>query len=384
MTKSRGFRVRLFVLGLLGLTLLLIWVAVFHKKPEQPKSSPPTPVRVAQVSARDVPLYLTSLGTAAAWRSVLINPLVGGRLIYVAKEGQYVRPGDRLAAIDCGSYDAALLQSKGTLAKDSALLAGAQRNLHRYAVLNSQDSISRQQFEDQMAVVKQDQGVVMADQGVVAAAQFNVNSCTMTSPVVGRVGVRLVDAGNVVTTGLATGIVSVNQVEPIAVTFSVPQAGFLQLAQASDNFRRPLETEAYDQSSGAFLGAGALEVADNHVDQNTGTVALKARFTNAGQQLWPGEFVNVRMTVAKLAHVLTIPVAAVNEGPNGPYAFVVTPNFTVRQQPIQVAARQAGLAVISTGLDLGERVVIDGQMSLRPGGKVAVAPARAAAGGVGR
>jgi membrane fusion protein, multidrug efflux system len=310
---------------------------------------------------------------------VLINPQVGGKLTYVAAEGDYVKPGDVLAEIDCTPYKAALLQAQGALQRDSALLAGAEMDRDRYAALVKQDSIARQQYDDQAALAKQDAGTVTVDRGQVGSAQFNVTSCKMTSPVFGRVGVRLVDPGNIVTTGLATGIVSVNQVEPIAVTFTIPQGDFQRLAAASSGFTRPLPTQALSQETGADLGTGELVVADNHVDPATGTVELKARFANVSRQLWPGEFVNVRLTLENLQNVLTIPTAAVNQGPNGAYAFLVGPGQKVIQRPITVSTTESGVAVISSGLQPGDVVVTDGQMSLKAGAKVSYGAKKGAA-----
>lgn len=368
MSAPRRFRWGLIPLALI-LVGLVVWLMNAHHKPAKAKT-PSTAVTVARAGLTNMPLYVSALGAAQAWKGVLINPLVGGRLTYVAAEGDYVKPGDVLAEIDCTPYKAALLQAQGMLQRDTALLAGAEMDRDRYATLVKQDSIARQTYDDQTAVAKQDAGTVTLDRGQVAAAAFNVSSCKMVSPVFGRVGVRLVDPGNIVNTTLTTGIVSVNQVEPIAVTFTIPQGDFQRLSQASSGFTRPLPTQALSQETGADLGSGELVVADNHVDPATGTVQLKARFANVTRQLWPGEFVNVRLTLENLDNVLTIPTEAVNQGPNGPYAFVVGPGQKVIQQPITLGPTESGLAVITAGLKAGDVVVTDGQMSLKPGSKV--------------
>ena len=368
MTPPRRFRWGFIPLALI-LAALVIWLMNANHKPAKAKT-PSVAVTVARAGLADMPVYVSALGAAQAWKGVLINPLVGGRLTYVANEGDYVKPGDVLAEIDCTPYQAALLQAQGALQRDTALLAGAEMDRDRYAALVKQDSIARQQYDDQAALAKQDAGTVTLDRGQVGAAAFNVSSCKMVSPVFGRVGVRLVDPGNIVNTTLTTGIVSVNQIEPIAVTFTIPEGEFQRLSQASSGFTRPLPTEALSQETGADLGAGELVVADNHVDQQTGTVQMKARFANVTRQLWPGEFVNVRLTLENLQNVLTIPAAAVNQGPNGAYAFVVGAGQKVIQQPITVSLSQNGLAVITAGLKVGDVVVTDGQMSLKPGAKV--------------
>jgi multidrug efflux system membrane fusion protein len=218
--------------------------------------------------------------------------------------------------------------------------------------------------------VRQDEGTVQNDAGAVAAAKVNVGWCRIKAPVSGRIGVRLVDPGNIVTTSLTTGIISVNQIQPIAVTFTVPQGDFQRLASVSGGFTRPLTTEAISQETGATLGTGELIVADNHVDPSTGTVELKARFANDGRQLWPGQFVNVRLTLQTLSHAITVPSSAVNQGPKGAFVYVVGADSKAMVQPVVVATTEGDVAVIQSGVKPGQTVVTDGQMSLRPGAMV--------------
>jgi multidrug efflux system membrane fusion protein len=380
MAARRRFRWGFALLGVL-LIALIVWAVFGHKKPEKPPP-PKVPVSVAQVSVQDVPLSVDALGAAQAWQAVLINPQVNGKLIYVTPEGTDVKAGDVLARIDASAYQAALTQAQGALHRDQALLQGAKVDLARYQTLNAQDSISRQQYEDQAALVKQDEGVVQVDQGAVAAAQVNVNYCVLRAPVSGRVGVRLIDPGNIVSTGTTTGIVSVNQITPIAVTFTVPQGDFQRLSQVSNAFTKPLATKALSQETGADLGSGQLSVADNHVDQSTGTVAMKARFENAAKQLWPGQFVNVKLTLQTLSNAVTIPSAAVNQGPKGAYAYVVGADSKAAMRPITVAVTEGDIAVISAGLAKGETVVTDGQMQIKPGSQVVAGhPGAATVGG---
>jgi multidrug efflux system membrane fusion protein len=234
--------------------------------------------------------------------------------------------------------------------------------------------------DDQAALVKQDEGLVQLDRGQVAAAQINVRYCRIVSPIDGRVGVRLVDPGNVVSTALTTGIVSVNQITPIAVTFTVPQGDFEHLAQVSDGFRTPLATEALSQDTGDSLGEGVLSIADNHVDPSTATVELKARFANDPRTLWPGQFVNVRLTLQTLTGVVTIPAAAVNQGPNGAYVYLVGPGNKAVMRPVSVVTTQDNLAVIQSGVNAGDLVVTDGQMTLRQGSPVTFRPPSAGRG----
>ena len=381
MASPRRFRWGFAALGvvLVALIALIAWAILGAKKPAKAAGPPAVAVAVAvaRVTAQDVPVSVTALGSAQAWQGVVINAQVNGKLLYVAREGVDVKTGDLLAQIDSASYRAVLQQAQGALKRDQALLAAARVDLARYQALNAQDSIARQQVDTQAALVKQDEGVVLADQGTVAVAQVNVNYCRITSPISGRVGVRLIDPGNVVapSTSAATGIISVNQISPIAVTFTVPQGDFQRLSDASNGFSRPMGTAALSQDTQALLDTGELSIADNHVDPATGTVAMKARFENPSRHLWPGQFVNVRLTLQTLPQAMTIPSAAVNQGPRGAYVYVVGADKKVAMRPISVLTTQDSTAVIKSGLKLGETVVTDGQMSLKAGSKVMIHPA---------
>lgn len=393
----RRFRWGLIVLGVVAIALVL-WV-IFHKPPAKPTKQPTIAVTTARATIADVPISITALGAAQAWRSDTIVAQVTGILQSVAfSEGTNVKAGQVLAQIDPATYRAALVQAQGALARDKALLAEARVDLARYKTLADQDSIARQTYDTQAALVKQDEGVVLADQGAVDAAQVNLDRCRIRSPISGRAGVRLIDPGNLVSASSATnsasstssgsstgssatsgavsstGIVIINQIEPIAVTFTVPQGDFQRLTDLSNGFRKPLVTEALSQETGASLGQGELSIADNRVDPSTGTVELKARFANPGDHLWPGQFVNVRLTLQTLTGVVTIPAAAVNQGPNGPYAYVVGPGAKAKVQPLVVLATQGDTAIIKSGLAAGDTVVTDGQLTLKAGSLVKARP----------
>jgi multidrug efflux system membrane fusion protein len=365
MQPPRRFRWGFLALGVL-LVALILWLTFGHQKPK-PKGPPPVPVTVAKVTLQDVPTTVTALGAAQAWQGVLINPQVSGRLTYVATEGEDVKKGQLLVEIDCAPYQAALQQAQGALRRDQAVLEGAKRDLVRFQTLVSQNSIARQTAEDQAATVKQDEGTVANDQGAVSAAQVNVKWCRIPSPVAGRVGVRLVDPGNIVTTGLTTGIISVNQIEPMAVTFTIDQGDFQRLVSVSNGFRTPLAVEALSQETGADLGAGELSIADNHVDQSTGTVEMKARFPNQSKQLWPGQFVNVTLTLQTLHQATSVPSQAVNQGQKGAYVYKVGPDNKALVQPVNVIATEGAISVVQGGLKAGDLVVTDGQLTLREG-----------------
>jgi multidrug efflux system membrane fusion protein len=373
--QHRRFRWGFAVLGVV-LVGLVAWV-IFHPKTPPPQKPPPVPVTVAKVVVQDMPISISGLGAAQAWKSVLINTQVNGMLTYVAPEGTDVPAGALLAQIQVAPYQAVLTQAQGALRRDQALLAGARVDLARFQRLAAQDSIAKQQVDDQTALVKQDEGAVLLDQGTVAAAQVNVNNCTIRSPVAGRVGVRLIDPGNIVTTAITTGIVSVNQLQPIAVTFSVPQGDFQRLSNVSNAFSRAMPAEALSQDTGASLGMGELNIADNHVDPTTGTVELKAQFPNGSKALWPGQFINVHLVLQTLPHAITIPSAAVNQGPKGAYVYVVGAGNKVIMRPVAVETTQDTTAIIQSGVQAGETVVTDGQMSLKPGLTVSIRAAGA-------
>jgi multidrug efflux system membrane fusion protein len=384
-TRHRRLGWVLVALGAVAVALFA-WV-VFHQKPAEKPKPQPVSVSAATVSVQDVPVSITALGAAQAWTSDTILAQVSGILLSVDfVEGTNVKAGQLLAQVDPAPYQAALTQAQGALERDQALLAEARLDLERYDTLAKENSIAKQTYQDQVYVVKQDEGIVLLDQGVVATAQVNLNWCRITSPIDGRAGVRTVDPGNYVTTSAATsttsgtsgattspiGIVIIKQIEPIAVTFSVPQGDYQRLSEVSDGFRKPLATQALSQDTGASLGTGELSIADNQVDPATGTVKMKARFDNAGDLLLPGQFVNVQLTLQTLAQATTIPTAAVNQGPNGSFAYVVGADQKVSMRPIKVGQTEGATAVITTGLKPGETVVTDGQMSLTAGSVVKV------------
>jgi len=364
---------------------MILWLVYGNKKPARTNAAQTVAVTTTKAAVRDFPVVVTALGAAQAWQGVTIRAQVNGRLLSVpVKEGAHVKKGQLLAEIDPAPYRATLMQAQGAERRDQAALEQARIDLQRYQTLLTQNSIAKQQVDTQAALVKQLEGTVMLDKGQVAAAQVNVDYTRIVSPVDGRVGVRLVDAGNLVSTTDTGGIIIVNEVTPIAVTFTVPQGDFQRLANLSGGFSKPLVTQALSQETGAQLGTGELIVADNRVDPNTGTVQMKAKFPNGDSKLWPGQFVNVRMTVQTLEHAVTVPATAVNQGPNGPFVFVVEgASDTARMQPVKVTTTQDFTAVIQEGIKPGDTVVTDGQLSLRPGSKVRMRSAGGAGGAGG-
>ena len=386
MKPPSRIRIVFIVLGVVVVAVAL-WLILGPKKQAKAERNNVVPVTTAQAGYQDVPVAISAIGAVQAWQSDLIRTQVNGKLLRVpVSEGSFVKAGQLLAEIDPAPYNAVLMQAQGALKRDTAQLENARLDLQRYQTLAKTNSISQQQVDTQAALVKQDEGLVQMDQGQVAAAQVNVNYCRILSPVAGRVGVRLTDAGNLVSITDTTGILVVNQLSPIAVTFTVPEGDFQRLSTLSDGFRKPLHTQAFSQETNTLLDTGELTVADNRVDPNTGTVQLKARFVNTTQKLWPGQFINVRLTLQTLQHALTIPAAAVNEGPNGSFAYVVGPNRKAQVRPVTVQVTQDNVAVIEKGVKEGDVVVTDGQVSLSPGATVAIrngGPGPMAGGGEG-
>jgi membrane fusion protein, multidrug efflux system len=352
---------------------LCSWLAVGRRDPPRVAPVHAVAVSASKVAVSDVSIAIQAIGAAQAWQGVVIRTQVNGRLKQVAvREGSDVKAGDLIAEIDPAPYLALLTQAQGALRRDQAQLELARLDLTRDVKLATQDSIAAEQVDAQRAQVEELEGTVLLDKGAVDAARVNLDYCRITSPITGRVGVRLVDAGNLVATTDTGGIITINQLEPIAVTFSVPQEQFRRLSQASQAFQRPLITLAFSQDTGAPLGSGELTVADNHVDSSTGTVEMKARFPNTNGKLWPGQFVNVRVALSVWHDAITIPDAAVNRGPQSTFAYVIGADHKVSVSPITVALIQDSTAVIESGLQPGQTVVTDGQMSLKPGSSVIV------------
>ena len=358
--------------GVCAAALTLFGWVLFHKKPSTQAQLPATAIAVAKVQMRDVLISINALGQAQGWQAVTVRPQVSGKLLRVpVREGSEVAEGALVAEIDPAPFRAALMQSQGALARDQAQLKLAKLKLTLYRQLATQDSIASLDVETQAALVSQLDGDVMLDQGALAAAQVNLDYTRILAPVAGRIGVRLVDAGNLVSTTETGGIVTINQISPIAVTFTLPQGEFQRLSQFSNGFEKPLVTQAFSQESGELLDTGELVVIDNRVDPATATVQLKARFANTHRRLWPGQLLNVKLTLQTVHDALVVPSIAVNQGPNGPFAYVVENNLAMLR-PLEFDVQQDDITVVKSGVKSGDTVVIEGQGSLRPGAKVAV------------
>ncbi|HXB53346.1 MAG TPA: efflux RND transporter periplasmic adaptor subunit [Vicinamibacteria bacterium] len=337
---------------------------------EAAPSSPRIPVMAELAEYTDVPVYLSGLGTVQAFNSVLIRSRVDGQILKMDfAEGQEVRAGDTIAEIDPRSYAAALAQAKATKVKDQAMLDNAQLDLKRYRGLVAQDSIPRQQLDTQGALAQQLQGTVDADQAQIDMAQVQLSYCSIRSPIDGRVGARLVDAGNIVHANDTTGIVSINQVRPIWVSFALPAAS---LAEVRARQRQGDVEVIAEGADGHELATGKLSVIDNQINATTATITYKATFQNADEGLWPGQFVNIRLLLQVRRHALTVPVTAVVRGPEGAYAFVVGADGVAEKRPIKLGFSNRTIAIIDSGLAAGDRVVTDGQYRIEAGSHVEV------------
>ena len=329
------------------------------------------PVIAAAARFANVPVYLDGVGTTRALNTVTVRPQVDGKLVSVLyREGQDVRRGDVLARIDPTTYQAQYDQVVAKKAQDEATLANAKIDLERYTNLSTTNSIARQQLDTQKATVAQLEAQVKLDQAVIDNARAILDYTTITAPLDGRTGIRLVDEGNIVRASDATGIVVITQIRPTSIFFTLPQQ---QLADVNKAFAKgALTVEALSSDNKTVIDRGTLRVVDNQIDQATGTVKLRAEFPNAEVQLWPGQFVNVRLLIDTLRQVVVVPTAAVQRGPNGIFVYVVQPDNAVAVRPVTVSQQDETQAVIIRGLQANERVVTTGFARLTAGTKVTV------------
>ncbi|HEY7301793.1 MAG TPA: efflux RND transporter periplasmic adaptor subunit [Xanthobacteraceae bacterium] len=328
------------------------------------------PVLALDARNADVPVYLDGVGTAKALNTVLVRPQVDGKLISMSfTEGQDVAKGFVLAKIDPTTYQAQYDQAVGKKAQDEAQLGNAQLDLERYARLAQTNAVNKQQLDTQRAMVAQLQAQVKIDQASIENAEAVLSYTDIVAPLAGRTGIRMVDAGNIVHASDATGIVVITQIHPISVFFSLPQQNLPELTTALTGGTLPIEALGAD---GNPIDSGKVLVLDNQVDQATGTVKLKAEFPNEHLQLWPGQFINVRVLIDTLRQVVVVPTAAVQRGPTGPYVYFVKDDSTVAVRPISVAQQDDRQAVIASGLDPGEIVVTSGFARLSEGTTVSV------------
>lgn len=341
------------------------------------------PVGVALAAKGEVPVVIRALGTVTPLHTVNVKTQITGQLIDVYfKEGQMVKQGDLLALVDPRPYDVALQQAIGQQQRDEALLKNAQTDLERYRKLVQQDSIARQQYDTQVALVRQYEAALVIDQALVDAAKLNVAYTRITSPLTGKIGLRMVDKGNYVTMGDATSICVIIQVQPISVLFTIPEDS---LPQVRDRLKKnaDLEVRVLDRAQKTELAVGRLDTTDNVIDTTTGTVKLRAVFPNTDEALFPNQFVNVRLLVDTVKDAVVVPVAAVQRGQPGTFVYLVKADDTVEIRVVALGASDGEKVAILKGLQAGDQVVIDGVDRLRDGAKIrkpAGTPPRASAG----
>ena len=327
------------------------------------------PVTVAIAEPRDVPVLLRGLGNVQAYRTVAVKSRVDGQIVKISfEEGQDVKAGDPLFQIDPRPFQAMLDQAGASLKKDEAQLEGAQLDLERYAKLIPSGFQSKQSYDQQKAQVDMLKASIDSDKAQIDNARLNLSFADIRAPIAGRTGQRLVDLGNLIQAGQSTTLVTINQIKPIFVNFAVPQ-------YANHNLRKnqakvPLTVIVYSADDTYKLAEGELTLVDNQIDPQTGTLRLKATFSNTDEKLWPGEFVNVRLQVAVRKDATTVPQRAVMQGPSGAYAYVIGPRNTAERRTIEVEATQDGLSVIGKGIAVGDKVVVDGQYRLANGSPV--------------
>ena len=371
------------------LALIIIGAGYFRTRQDESQAPAPVPVTEAIATRADVPVIVNAIGNVQAIDLVSVQPRATGIITKVEfTPGQDVKQGQELFLIDPRPYQAALDQAQAQLAHDEGVLAEAQMDLTRFQILAKENSIAQQQAQDQDYVVQQDKGTVQLDQANVDTAKLNLEYAHVTAPISGRAGTLLINLGNLVgpvnqasasatsTANAGTGsqatnsvLVTITQMQPIYVTFTVPQTDLDQIKQ--NQAKAPLEVHAYSQA-GKLLEKGQLTVIDNQVNTTTGTVTLQATFANTDETLWPGEFVRVHLHVSMLNNVVTVPTQAIMAGPDGSYVYVIGPDQKVKRVGVQVTRRQNAVAVISNGLSGGEKIVTDGQYTLDDGTEVAV------------
>jgi len=386
LAKARSSTRRTFAIAFILIALAAAIYYVFSASAPQQRrggrfapGEGPVPVLVATAARADVPVYLDAVGTIKALNTVTVRPQVDGKLLSVNfKEGDDIKKGDLLAKIDPVIYQAQLNQAIAKKAQDEAQLANSKIDLDRYERLAATAAINKQQADTQRALVAQNTALVQADQAAIDNAQAMLGYTTITAPIDGRTGIRMVDEGNYVRSAdTNSSIVIITQLQPISVLFNLPQQDLSQVNTAFN--KSPLNVEAQRSDNDAVIDRGVLRVVDNQVDQTTGTVKLKAEFPNANLQLWPGQFVNIRLLVDTLKQVVVIPTGAVQRGPNGTFVYVVKDDDSVSVRPITVQKQDETQTVVSKGLEAPERVVTTGFVRLTDGTQVAIGSGEAPA-----
>jgi membrane fusion protein, multidrug efflux system len=366
-----------------GVALLLVVGAawwIYERPAAQPaggrfNAGGPMSIVAAPATQGDIDISLNALGTVTSLSTVTVISQISGQLVRVAfQEGQDVKKGDLLAEIDSRPFELALQQAQGQLARDQALLQDAQLDLTRYKTLVAQNAIPKQQYDTQAALVQQDQGTVISDQAAIDTANLNIAYCHIVAPAGGRVGLRQVDQGNYVTASSANsvnGLVVITQLQPISVIFTLPEDSLPQILKRLQA-GATLPATAFDRSGANQLAVGTLMTLDNQIDTTTGTLKLRAQFANESQNLFPNQFVNIRLLVDVLHNATVIPTSGVQRGAPGTFVYLVNPDSTVSVRKIELGPIDGERQAVSSGLAPGDRIVVDGADKLRDGAKVTV------------
>jgi multidrug efflux system membrane fusion protein len=359
----------------------LLYFAHAHtlQKADAAAPPPPVPVVAGVVAQHDVPIYLSGVGTVIAFNTDVVRAQIQGQIISINfTEGQTVHAGDLLAQIDPRPYQALIDQYTGNLERDQAQLINAQANLTRYTTLGEKGWATPQLLETQKAQVGELQAAIKADQALIDAAKVQLSFTRLTSPIDGVAGIRQIDVGNIISPSNTNGLVVVTQLDPISLIFTLPETVLPQIQQQQQQTKSPLAVLAYTQDDTILLDQGVLGLVNNEILQTTGSIQLKANFDNKSRRLWPGQLVNARLLVDTRHNGLTIPAGAVQQGPTGPYVYAINADNTVAIQQVKVAQISDGQALIDSGLQANEQVVLDGQYKLQPGVHVTMLHGKAA------
>ena len=370
--QEKRNRRRAAVAMLLLLTILSVACTSASDKAATARANTPQTIQVtvASVQQQDLPIYLDGLGSVEAFYTVNVKSRVDGQLEDVKfREGEFVNKGDLLAVIDPRPYQALLDQAQAQLFRDQASLRDAQLNYTRdQSLFKDSGAVSQQQVDTQKATVDQLEGTVRNDQALVENAKLNVTYCHITAPESGRIGLRLVDPGNIVHATDANPLLVITQLQPITVIFTLPED---QLQTVSQHMQKgTLAVDAYSRDDQTKLASGKLQTIDNEIDQTTGTGKLKAVFDNKGNELWPNQFVNIHLLLETIKNAIVMPAAAVQRGPQGSFVYLVKPDKTVTVRPVTIAATQGNVVQIASGLSVNDVVVTDGQDKLQENSKV--------------
>jgi membrane fusion protein, multidrug efflux system len=377
-TPKRRWGKRLAWLSIAVLLIVagVVWWNRQQSAPQQAagRAAPPMSIVAGVVDKGDIGITLNALGTVTSLATVTIRTQISGYLLKIDfKEGDDVKKGDLIAEIDPRPYEAALAQAKGQLARDEAMLKGAQVDLARYQGLAAQNAVPRQTLDTQVALVAQEQGTVEADRGTVKSAEVNLQYCHILSPLDGRVGLRQVDQGNYVTPGDTNGLVVITQLQPISVLFTVPEDNLQAISKRLQS-GAVLPATALDRSGANKLADGTLQTFDSQIDPTTGTIKLRAQFPNETKTLYPNQFVNIRLLLDTHKDVATMPTAGVQRGVPGTFVYFINADSTVSVRPIQLGVTDGDRVEVRSGLAPGDRIVIDGADKLRDGAKINVRP----------